>query len=180
MAFDAYLYFPGQSLVIGETTDDKMAKNNAFELREFEFGAENNVNIGSDTSGAGAAGKATFKEFKIKKRTDTASCGIFHTLCTGNHFKEGVIELRRSGGSADSSGSTFMKFHFKLLMVKEMTWAGEEGDDILEEEITFEYGAIKVEYFKQSSDGKLAKASGGQGETKWSRVLNKAIYEVNA
>ncbi|MBD8891297.1 Hcp family type VI secretion system effector [Roseibium litorale] len=179
MAFDAFLYFPGQNLVVGETTDSEMSKNNAFELRHFDFGAETNVNIGSDTSGAGAAGKTTFKDFTIKKRTDTASCGLFHTLCTGNHFKEAIIELRRSGGASDKSGKTFMKFHFKMVMVKDMSWSGDEGDDILEEDIIFEYGAIKVEYHKQSPDGKLTKASGGQGEAKWSRVLNSASYEVN-
>ncbi|MTI00413.1 type VI secretion system tube protein Hcp [Roseibium sp. RKSG952] len=178
MAFDAFLYFPNAATLKGETQDDEMAAKNAFELRSFEFGAENNVNIGSETGGAGSAGKATFKDFTIKKRTDTASCGLFHTLVTGNHATEAIIELRRSGGSSDRSGATFMKFHFKMVMVKDMSWNGQEGDDILEEDITFEYGAIKIEYFKQNKDGKLQKASGAQGEVKWSRVKNKADYAV--
>ncbi|QPH54085.1 Hcp family type VI secretion system effector [Pontivivens ytuae] len=179
MAFDAFLYFPGQSLVVGETLDDEMGSpsKKAFELRSFNFGAENKINIGSD-SGGGGAGKAEFKEFTVSKRTDTASCGLFHTLCTGTHFDEAIIELRRSGGSTDRSGATFMKFHFKMVMVQDMTWSGQEGDDICEEEIIFQYGAIKVEYFKQDSKGKMSKAQQGQGEVKWSRVLNKNVYEV--
>jgi type VI secretion system secreted protein Hcp len=179
MAFDAFFYFKdSRKKIDGETNDDEMSKEGAFELRSFDFGASNVINIGSDTSGAGA-GKATFNEFKIKKRTDTASCSIFHNLCTGAHFDEGIMELRRSGGSNSKSGKTFIKFHFKLILVQEMTWSGADGDDVLEEDITLQYGAIKIEYFKQSPKGDMTKAQGDKGEAKWSRVLNKAIYEVN-
>ena len=177
MSFDAFLYFPNQKLVEGETQDDAMSKHKAFELISFEFGAENVINIGS-ISGGGGAGKASFKEFSVTKKTDTGSCGLFHTLCTGTHFEEAIIELRRSGGSTTASGATFMKFHFKMVMVQDMTWSGSDGDDVCEESIVFQYGAIKVEYFKQDSKGKMEKASGGQGEAKWSRVKNKADYAV--
>ena len=177
MAFDAFLYFPGSSLVIGESQDDEMNKHRAFELRSFEFGAENILIIGSETGGGGA-GKATFKQFQVTKKTDTASCGIFHTLCTGTHFDEAILELRRSGGSAQRSGATFMKIHFRLVMVQDMQWSGSDGDDVLEETVIFQYGAIKIEYFKQDKSGKMTKASGGQGEVKWSRVKNKADYVI--
>lgn len=174
MAFDAFLYFPGsEALVPGETIDSHFKKKKAFELKSFEFGAENNINIGS-ASGGGGAGKATFKEFSISKSTDTGSCGLFTTLCTGKHFPEAVIELRRSGGSAEDSGSTFMKFTFKLVMVKDITWSGQDGDDVCEENVVFEYGAIHIEYYKQKNDGSMEKAS----EAKWSRTLNKATDAI--
>ncbi|MBP1852481.1 Hcp family type VI secretion system effector [Rhizobium halophytocola] len=177
MAFDAFLYFPGSSLVAGETQDEEMSKLKAFELKDFSFGAENTINIGSD-SGGGGAGKAIFKDFEITKRTDTASCGLFLTLCSGTHFDEAIIELRRSGGQIGVSGRTFMKFYFKQVMVKDLSWSGSDGDDVCEEKVILVYGAIKVEYNKQDSTGKMTKASGGQGEVKWSRVKNKAIYDV--
>ncbi|WP_118136847.1 type VI secretion system tube protein Hcp [Oceanicella sp. SM1341] len=178
MAFDAFLYFPNQSLVVGETLDDAMSKQKAFALQSFSFGGENTINIGSDSSGGGA-GKAFFKDFNITKRADTASCGIFQTLCTGNHFDEAIVELRRSGGTTDTSGATFMKFHFRLVMVQSIEWSGQEGSEWCEETINLQYGAMKIEYFKQDKTGKMSKATGGQGEAKWSRVLNKAIYAVN-
>lgn len=174
MAFDAFLYFPGSdSIVPGETQDSSFKKKKAFELESFDFGAENNINIGSATGGGGA-GKATFKKFSITKSTDSGSCGIFTALCTGKHFPEAVLELRRSGGSAEESGSTFIKFTFKLMMVEDITWSGSDGDDVCKEVVDFQYGAIHIEYFKQTKDGAMEKAS----EAKWSRTLNKATDNV--
>ncbi len=178
MAFDAFLYFPGsEALVEGETQDIDMSKKKALELISFEFGAENTINIGSG-SGGGGAGKATFKEFNVTKKTDTASCGLFQNLCSGKHFPEAVIELRRSGGADDKSGTTFMKFSFLLVMVQDISWSGSDGDDVCEEQVIFQYGAIKIEYFKQAKDGKMSKADGAKGEAKWSRVRNQANYAV--
>ena len=177
MAFDAFMYFPMQASIVGEVQDQAMKAKNAFAIKSFEFGAENKIDIGSDTEG-GAAGKATFKEFTIKKKTDTASCGLFHALCEGKHLTEGIIELRRSGGAAGASGATFMKFHFKLVMVQDLGWSGADGDDVCEEDLIFQYGAMKIEYFRQGADGKMKKAQGGQGEVKWSRVKNAAVYDI--
>ena len=177
MSIDAFLYFPGQTEVIGETLDADMAAKKAFELKSFDFSAKNTINIGS-YSGGGGAGKADFEPVSSEKRTDTGSCGLFSALCSGKHFNEAILELRRSGGGGDRSGATFMKIHFRMVMISEMSWTG--GDDSADEKVTFEYGAIKIEYFKQSTDGKMSKATGGQGETKWSRVLNRATYEVKA
>lgn len=175
MSIDAFLYFPGQTDVVGETLDADMADKKAFELKSFDFSAKNVVSIGS-YKGGGGAGKADFEPVTIEKRTDTGSCGLFAALCSGKHFDEAILELRRSGGSGGSSGATFMKIHFKMVMISEMSWTG--GDDSADEKVTFEYGAIKIEYFKQGSDGRMSKASGAQGETKWSRVLNRANYDV--
>lgn len=177
MSFDAFLYFPNQSKVVGETQDDAMSAKGAFEILSFEFGAENNINIGS-ISGGGGAGKASFKEFTVTKKTDTGSCGLFTTLCTGTHFDEAIVELRRSGGAADASGATFMKFHFMLVMVQDIGWSGSDGDDVCEETVILQYGAMKIEYFTQDKAGKMSKAKGGQGEAVWSRVKNKADYAV--
>ena len=70
-----------------------------------------------------------------------------------------------------------MRFSFKLVMVQEISWSGADGDDVLEEDITLQYGAIKIEYYKQGQDGKMTKKA-GEGEAVWSRVLNKAAFSV--
>ena len=178
MAFDAFMYFTAAAdteKVPGETHDEKMSEKKAFELISFSIGVENNINIGS-SSGGGGAGKATFKEFSITRKTDIGSPGFFQQAVVGRHFDEAIVELRRSGGSELESGSTFMKFHFKHVMVQDIEWSGSDGDDICEESITLQYGAMKVEYIPQKANGKM-----DVGKTKtavWSRIKNSAAYAV--
>jgi type VI secretion system secreted protein Hcp len=175
MSFDAFCYSKSdKSKIPGETQDEDMKKLGAFELLSFELGAENNINIGS-ISGGGGAGKATFKEFTITKKTDTASTGLFHCLVTGNHFGDLFIELRRSGGESAKSGGLFMKFEFALVMVQDISWSGSDGDDVCEETVIFQYGAIKIHYFAQEATGKMASTP---QEAMWSRVKNNASLTV--
>ena len=172
MSFDAFMYIPNISELKGETQDDEKSKKEAIEILSFEIGAENNINIGS-ISGGGGAGKASFNELTVTKKTDTASCGLFLKLCEGKHFDDAHIELRRSGGS-DSSGALFLKFDFKLMMVQDISWSGADGDDVCEETLVLQYGAMKVTYHKQDKHGKMAQHSSSM----WSRVKNKADLVV--
>ncbi|MCR8827350.1 type VI secretion system tube protein Hcp [Pseudosulfitobacter koreensis] len=173
MSFDAFMYMPGEGKLKGETQDDDMSKLDAFEILSFEIGAENNINIGSISSGGGA-GKATFKELTVTKKTDTASCGLFTRLCEGGHIQDVHIVLRRSGGTAGKSGATFLKFDFKLVMIQDISWSGSDGDDICEETLVMQYGAMKVEYSQQDVKGTMKKHS----DAMWSRVKNKAELTV--
>lgn len=176
MSFDAFCYsVTDKAKLPGETQDDEYAKKSAFEVLSFELGAENTINIGS-ISGGGGAGKATFKEFTITKKTDTASTELFKACVTGKHFTDMFIDLRRSGASESSSGGVFMKFEFRLVMVQDISWSGSDGDDICEETVILQYGAIKIQYFKQDKKG--AMASSPSGEALWSRVKNAATIEV--
>ncbi|MGO4854395.1 Hcp family type VI secretion system effector [Phaeovulum sp. W22_SRMD_FR3] len=174
MSFDAFLYSKSHaSSIPGETQDDDMAKLKACEILSFELGAQNVINIGSITGGGGA-GKATFKEFTVTKKTDTASTGLFQALVTGQHFDDMFIELRRSGGAGDKSGATFMKFEFRMVMVQDINWSGSDGDDVCNETVVFQFGAIEISYFAQDKTGKM----GTPKVTRWSRVKNTASLSV--
>ena len=172
MAFDAFCYLKGSNIK-GETQDKAMKSEGAFEILSFEIGAENNINIGSITSGGGA-GKATFKELTITKKTDTASCAMFSALCEGRHFADMIIVLRRSGGMTGRSGGVFLKWEFKGVMLKDISWSGSDGDDVCEESIVIEYAAMKVTYTQQMADG----TDGAQSSGEWSRTTNTANLAV--
>ena len=178
MAFDAFMFIPN-SKVKGETQDEQFgAKGKAplqhgFEILSFEIGAENNINIGS-ISGGGGAGKATFKELTVTKKTDTGSTDLFHQLCVGKHFDDAHIVLRRSGHEENASGGNFLQWDFKLVMVQDISWSGSDGDDVCEETVVFQYGAMKVTYKPQDAQGKNQDAKVAE----WSRVKNKASLVV--
>ncbi len=177
MAFDAFLVFAGGGAgatdIEGETQDEEMKDQKAFEVIEFNFDIENTLNIGSASGGAGA-GKVQFNEFNVKKRTDKASHVLFLNCCSGGHFNDVSLLLRRAGGAKDQTGINYLKFSFKLVAVKKIAWSGASGDDVCEEEVTFEYGAMKIQYMPQDSTGKM----GPTKEAEWSRTKNAATFTV--
>lgn len=175
MSFDAFLRFPKNNIIRGETLDEEMAKEGAFQITEFGFGAENSSIIDSQ-SGGGGVGKTDFQDFTFNKLTDTASAGLYRACATGDHLDEAIMECRRHGTGSSTGSKHFFIVRFKTVIVKSMTWSG-SGEE-LTESITLAYGAKQIEYRRQGKDGKMIKPSGGQGEAEWSKVLNKEKYEV--
>jgi type VI secretion system secreted protein Hcp len=151
-----------------------------FEIEDYSFDIEQTLNIGSQSSGAGA-GKVTFNPFQITRKTDKASPILFTMCCAGQHFKIVSLYLRRSGGGAgaqgsQTSGTTFLRFDFALVAVKTISWSGSDGDEACKEEVTFEYGALQVRYQQQAEDGS---AKGGAVPGSWNRVYNNDKFDIS-
>lgn len=175
MSYDAYLYFPG-SRIHGEVLDSEMNAKKAFKINSFGFGAEKTTTIGT-ASGGGGSSATTFNELTFEKFTDTASNSLFNCLAVGQHLKDAVLELRRSGGSQSKSGKTFFRISFKLVIITKMDWSGSDGDDQLTESLTLKYGAIKTEYWLQANDGSVRRPQSG-AEASWSQQLNDSQFAV--
>ncbi|MEM7047781.1 MAG: type VI secretion system tube protein Hcp [Pseudomonadota bacterium] len=175
MPVDAFLIFkepgPGAVAIKGETRDEKMQKDGAFEIESFSFSIENTLNIGSASGGAGA-GKAEFAEFSVTKSVDSGSPGLFKTCCTGGHYNDVRLHMRRAGGDHASTGKEFLIFKFKLVAVKSISWS--EGDEVPKEDVVFEYGAIQINYARQKNDGTHEAFQ----QQHWSRVKNQNVFEV--
>jgi type VI secretion system secreted protein Hcp len=155
----------------GETQDKTYV--GAIEIAEFSFGAENVVTIGSATTGAGG-GKATFKEFTIKKVVDSVTPSLLTALCTGSHFGEVLLYLRKSGAAAGTIATqTYLTFRFKMVFVSDIDISGSSGDDVPSETVTFRYGSMQISYKPQDSTGKL----GVEKMAMWSQIKNAPVLE---
>jgi type VI secretion system secreted protein Hcp len=148
MAVDAFIWFtPSLSIMPkpkGESKDAKYGSGTefkAFEIKDFSFGVENVTTIGSATGGAGS-GKIKFNEFTIKKTSDSASPNFFKNCCAGAHYKEVIVEMRKAGGDAMTTGKAFLRFKFDTVFTTKIDWSG-PGDEGPEESITFVYGNWK-------------------------------------
>jgi type VI secretion system secreted protein Hcp len=177
MALDAFLQFKGGDLateIKGETQDRDMQKLSPrpFDISTWTFGVSQDVNIGSSSGGAGA-GKVTFDDFKITKQIDNSSPLFFGTCCTGGHYDDVSLKIRKSGAVKDKSGGIYLQFDFKLVFVTNITWS--HNDPSPTEDITFAYGALQVQYWQQQKTGSLATAP---ATTSWSRVLNNDAFAL--
>ena len=143
-----------------------------FEVEEYNFDVEQTLNLSSQSSGAGA-GKITFNPFSITRPIDKSSPTFYKMACNGSTFTNVILYLRKSLGvgasAADVSGGVFLRFDFKLVAVKTISWAHDETSP--KETLSFEYGALMMQYAQQDPTGKLGAAIGAG----WNRIRN--VYD---
>jgi type VI secretion system secreted protein Hcp len=186
MAIDAFMIFvpadtkkaiPAESQTQNFSTDKLMAGfsvGNVFEVSDFSFDVEQVLNIGSTTGGAGA-GKVTFNPFSFSRSTDRASPTFFEMCCSGKHFQQVSLCMRKAVGNA-GSGECYLRFDFALAAVKTVSWSGSDGDEATKEEVTFEFGALQIRYKPQKPDGTLD----AEIQSAWSRTNNTNKFTVGA
>jgi type VI secretion system secreted protein Hcp len=187
MAIDSYVVFipyTGSPLLSESQVD--MSKNNEelasdlksyasasqlFEVEDYSFDIEQVLNIGSQSTGAGA-GKITFNPFSITRKIDRSSPILFDMACSGTAFKQVSLALRKSAGGMQS-GVIFLRFDFKLAAVKTISWS--HDDEAPKETTTFEYGGMLIRYCQQNANGSLNTAIPGG----WNRVKNIQDHTTN-
>ena len=139
-----------------------------FEIDDYSFDVEQTLNIGSQSTGAGA-GKINFNPFSVTRKIDKASPTFFLMAAQGTTFKEVTLAMRKSSGIA-TGGSTFLRFDYKLVAVKSISWS--HDDEAPRETIVFEYGGLQMRYSQQDPSGKmLAPTAGG-----WNRIKNNQDF----
>lgn len=176
MAISVFLQFPkaataGNILPVGESLD--AAFKGAIQVVDFSLGAENVTTIGSSTGGAGA-GKARLREFVVRRNADKASGPLFQACCTGAHFPEAVLSVRKTSGTA-ATGVVYLTYRFSMVFCSKVEWTG-PGDEGVEEAVTFTYGALQVVY--QPLNGSTGAAAGSSSTTSWNQVASNAQYPV--
>jgi len=182
MAVDAFLYFYSKDSKfqpVGETQDDTYKKYLAFEIKDFSFGIENPATLGSATMGAGG-GKANFNEFTVKKSTDSASAIFFRNCCSGLHYKNAIIAVRKAGGMTNAAGESvagkpYLFFAFGTVFTTKVEWSG-PGDEGPEESITFVFGQIGIRYLPQDDDGNVDE--GKKSDVGWDAQKNAKWADV--
>ena len=176
MPVDVYLLLPpappNLPPLAGDAPKDEylsrqFPKSVAVPIRDFSFGAQNHVTIGSASSGAGS-GKATFNELVVGKAVDQLSPWLFLISGSGGHFPSVQLVVRRAGGTREPA-KPYLAYDFQMAYVSEVDWSGAGGEEPVEQ-VTFAYGALAVGYYPQKPDGSLGQLT-KQG---WSQVLNQA------
>jgi type VI secretion system secreted protein Hcp len=188
MAIDGYMYFKDYNgaflesesqVTLSKTVEQdnvinpfldaakkpKPNRSGLFEIEDYSFDIEQILNIGSQSSGSGA-GKITFNPFSITRKIDCASPKFFEKACSGTPFAQVGLGLRKSAGG-NVSGVMYLAFTFKLVAVKTVAWS--HDDESPKETVTFEYGAMNIQYCQQSPDGSMKTPLDYGG---WNRVKN--------
>jgi type VI protein secretion system component Hcp len=171
MAADSYMkLWDGDVNVEGETTDEEFKGKKFFEISSFDWtiappDKDSSDDGPSKTAKAGADGKAVKKkdkdvqDFQIHKAIDVASLHLFQACMKKTVFDHAVIIIRETGEMVPGKGRSltpYLKFHFGKVSIKQFVWAltpGDTSDDSKEEQITFEFGQVAIEYIRQTKTG---------------------------
>jgi len=113
----------------------------------------------------GGAGKVNVNDLSITKYVDTATPNLIISCCSGKHYDEATLSVRKAGGKA----LEYLKIAMKEVLVTSVSTGGSGGEDRLTENIALNFGEFKVTY--QAQDEKGA-AKGGPIDKTWKIAAN--------
>jgi type VI secretion system secreted protein Hcp len=147
MAVNAFLDIDG---VEGESIQKGYEKK--IELMSFHWGASQSATTHMGT-GSGS-GKANVQDMSFSKNLDKTSPVLLQHLLIGTHFKKIVLTLRKVTGATQLPYLVFTMED--ALLSSYSTGAGMGGDDQIIENLSINFGRIKMEYTLQDSKGNAA------------------------
>ncbi|WP_326534392.1 Hcp family type VI secretion system effector [Pseudorhodoferax sp.] len=104
--------------------------------------------------GGGGAGKVNVQDLSFTKYVDAGSHALMEACCTGKHYDEAKLVVRKAGGTPVE----YILITMKEVMVTSVSTGGSGGEDRLTENVTLNFAEVKYQY--QEQDPKGAKKGG--------------------
>jgi type VI secretion system secreted protein Hcp len=136
---------------------------NAVQIPTFSLDIEQTLNIGAQSSGAGA-GKVTFNPLVIKRPVDQTSPVLFRDCASGVTFKTLTVNVVGSNPAVNIP----LTYTFSLVAVQTIAYDSGDGSSAPMETVSFQYGALEIDYTAQKADG----TPGTTVAAGWDRVKN--------
>ena len=142
MAVDMFLKI---DTVEGEAQDTKHKKE--IDVLSWSWGMNNN---GSAHVGGGAgAGKVNVQDLTFTKWVDSATPKLALACCSGKHFKDAVLVVRKAGDKPVE----YLKITMDGVLITSLSTGGSGGEDRLTEHITLNFSKVSMDYVPQSDKG---------------------------
>jgi type VI secretion system secreted protein Hcp len=160
-AVDFFLKIDG---IPGESKDAK--HKDEIDLESWSFGASNSGTSGA--GGGGGAGKVSMQDFHFVMKVNKATPKLLQACCSGEHIKKAVLTMRKAGKDQQE----FLIYTFTDLLISSYQTGGSEGSNVIpNEQISFNFAKVEMEYKEQKADGTLA----GPVKAGWDLKQNKAV-----
>ena len=131
--------------VDGEAQDSKHKKE--IYVLSWSWGMNNS---GSAHNGSGAgAGKANVHDLTFTKWVDTATPTLALACCSGKHFKDATLIIRKAGDKPVEH----VKIKMETVMITSVSTGGSGGEDRLQESVTLNFAKVSLDYVPQNDKG---------------------------
>ena len=135
----------------GESSDAK--HKDEIEVLSWSFGASQN---GSAHGGSGSGtGKVSFQDVTFTHYIDQSSTDLLKALVTGRHIDEGILTVRKAGGTA----LEYLQFQMEQVLVSQISNGGGAGQDRITENVTLNFRGFHQIYKAQDPKGNARPAS---------------------
>jgi type VI secretion system secreted protein Hcp len=135
----------------GESDDD--AHKNKIQLSSFGMGVSNSGS-GGWGSGSGAS-KSNVQDLHFTKLVDKSSPNLFQACCTGKHFDNATLWVRKAGGDKPVE---YLVYKLDQVFVTSHNISGHDGGGIAQETGSLNFSKIEMTYSPQAESG------GGEGD----------------
>jgi type VI secretion system secreted protein Hcp len=143
MAVDMFIKIDG---IKGESKDK--AHKDEIDVLAWSWGISQSGTL--HAGGGAGAGKANFQDVSFTKWIDKASPELMLACASGKHIKNAVLVVRKAGGDKPLE---YLKYTLEPVMVTSLSTGGSGGEDRLTENVTLNFGTVKVEYDEQEAKG---------------------------
>jgi len=142
MAVDMFMKI---DTVDGEAQDSKHKKQ--IDVLHWSWGMNNS---GSAHNGSGAgAGKVNVHDLTFTKWVDTATPALALACCSGKHFKDATLIIRKAGDKP----LEYIKIKMETVMITSVSTGGSGGQDRLQENVALNFAKVSLDYVPQNDKG---------------------------
>jgi type VI secretion system secreted protein Hcp len=147
----------------GESKDSK--HGGEIDVLSWSWGVSN---AGSAHTGGGAgAGKVNVQDLSFTKWIDKSSPDLLLACCDGKHFDEATLTVRKAG----EHPLEYLKIKMNTVFITSVSTGGSGGEDRLTENVTLNFGRVKVAYAEQTEKG----GGGATPAMGWDIAANKKM-----
>jgi type VI secretion system secreted protein Hcp len=142
MAVDMFMKIDG---VNGESKDKTHTKE--IDVLAWSWGMNNS---GSAHVGGGAgSGKVSIQDLSFTKYVDSSSPVLALACCTGTHYGNATLVVRKAGGTP----LEYIKIQMTEVLISGISTGGSGADDRLMENVILNFGKVSMDYTPQDDKG---------------------------
>jgi type VI secretion system secreted protein Hcp len=142
MAVDMFLKLTG---IDGESGDS--VHKGEVDVLAWSWGASQSGTMHLGTGGG--SGKVSVQNLSVTKYVDSASHNLLKHCHTGAHIEEGVLTIRKAGGSP----LEYIIITMRGIIVSSVSTGGSGGEDRLTENVELNFKEFEYAYTPQLKDG---------------------------
>lgn len=144
MAVDIFLKLSNG--ILGESQDETHAEE--IDVLAWSWGLSQSGT--THMGGGGGGGKVNVQDISITKYVDLASNDLIKRCCSGEHITDGLLTVRKAGGSPIEY---FKMKMYNIMISSYQTGGSKDGLDRIQESLTLNFNRFEIDYTLQTEAG---------------------------